>query len=200
MAKKDFLEQKYCEINKLKNLLQTYPKEYAETIIKVMQNVFDEISEYLDEEANKLKKIAKIDIAEKNIDILEKKIDGLNKKIEKGKSELSETEKCEKEEKKSTKQETKREKKSGKKHDFSSREELRYYTMDEIAKFDGSDGSLAYVVIDGTVYDVTSIKEWRDGRHYGLYAGRDLTEYFNTCHKDEKYILNKLRIVGTIKS
>ena len=83
MAKKDFLEQKYCEINKLKNLLQTYPKEYAETIIKVMQNVFDEISEYLDEEANKLKKIAKIDIAEKNIDILEKKIDGLNKKIEK---------------------------------------------------------------------------------------------------------------------
>lgn len=72
--------------------------------------------------------------------------------------------------------------------------------MDEIAKFDGSDGSLAYVVIDGTVYDVTSIKEWRDGRHYGLYAGRDLTEYFNTCHKDEKYILNKLRIVGTIKS
>ena len=47
MAKKDFLEQKYCEINKLKNLLQTYPKEYAETIIKVMQNVFDEISEYL---------------------------------------------------------------------------------------------------------------------------------------------------------
>lgn len=99
MAKKDFLEQKYCEINKLKNLLQTYPKEYAETIIKVMQNVFDEISEYLDEEANKLKKIAKIDIAEKNIDILEKKIDGLNKKIEKVKSELSETEKCEKEEK-----------------------------------------------------------------------------------------------------
>ena len=59
MAKKDFLEQKYCEINKLKNLLQTYPKEYAETIIKVMQNVFDEISEYLDEEANKLKKNSK---------------------------------------------------------------------------------------------------------------------------------------------
>ena len=68
MAKKDFLEQKYCEINKLKNLLQTYPKEYAETIIKVMQNVFDEISEYLDEEANKLK----IEYAELMKDFLEK--------------------------------------------------------------------------------------------------------------------------------
>ena len=47
MYKKDFLEQKYCEINQLKNLLQTYPKEYCETIIKVMEKVFDEISEYL---------------------------------------------------------------------------------------------------------------------------------------------------------
>ncbi|WP_196001089.1 cytochrome b5 domain-containing protein [Clostridium sp. 1001271B_151109_B4] len=200
MAKKDFLEQKYCEINKLKNLLQTYPKEYAETIIKVMQNVFDEISEYLDEEANKLKKIAKIDIAEKNIDILEKKIDGLNKKIEKTKGQLSEKEKCKNVGNKANKEETKEDKKSGKRQDFSSREELRYYTMDEVAKFDGCDGSLAYVVIEGTVYDVTAVKEWRDGRHYGLYAGRDLTEYFNTCHKDEKNILNKLRIVGTIKN
>ena len=31
MAKKNFLEQKYCEINQLKNLLQTYPKEYCES-------------------------------------------------------------------------------------------------------------------------------------------------------------------------
>ena len=176
MAKKDFLEQKYCEINKLKNLLHTYPKEYAETIIKVMQNVFDEISDYLDEEANKLKKIAKIDIAEKNIDILEKKIDGLNKKIEKTKGELLEKETCEKVEKKTNKEETKRDKKTEKRHDFSSREELRYYTMDEVAKFDGCDGGLAYIVIDGTVYDVTSVKEWRDGNHYGLYAGRSFSE------------------------
>ena len=59
MAKKDFLQQKYCEINQLKNLLQTYPKEYCETIIKVMEKVFDEITEYLDEEKNKLKTVVK---------------------------------------------------------------------------------------------------------------------------------------------
>lgn len=200
MAKKDFLEQKYCEINKLKNLLETYPKEYAETIIKVMQNVFDEVSEYLDQEANKLKKIAQIDIAEKNIDILGKKIEGLNKKVEKTKGELLEKEKCKKAEKKSNKEETRGEEGLEEMHDFSSREQLRYYTMEEVAKFDGTDGGLAYIVIDGTVYDVTSVKEWKDGKHYGVYAGRDLTGYFNTCHKDEKHILNKLRIVGTIKS
>ena len=33
MYKKDFLEQKYCEINQLKNLLQTYPKEYCKIIL-----------------------------------------------------------------------------------------------------------------------------------------------------------------------
>ena len=59
MAKKDFLQQKYCEINQLKNLLQTYPKEYCETIIKVMEKVFDEIAEYLEEEKDKVKTIAK---------------------------------------------------------------------------------------------------------------------------------------------
>ena len=48
------------------------------------------------------------------------------------------------------------------------------------------------------MYDVTGVSKWSGGNHYGLSAGRDLTEYFETCHKDEKDILKKLRIVGTI--
>ena len=67
MAKKDFLQQKYCEINQLKNLLQTYPKEYCETIIKVMEKVFDEITEYLDEETSKLKTAVKKSTTSKSI-------------------------------------------------------------------------------------------------------------------------------------
>ena len=59
MAKKNFLEQKYCEINQLKNLLQTYPKEYCETIIKVMEKVFDEITEYIEKEKDKVKDMVK---------------------------------------------------------------------------------------------------------------------------------------------
>ena len=55
MSKKDFLEEKYCEINKLKSLLQVYPKEYCNTIIKVMDNVFDEISDYLKEKQKEYK-------------------------------------------------------------------------------------------------------------------------------------------------
>ena len=75
--------------------------------------------------------------------------------------------------------------------DSNSREELRYYRLEDICKFDGKDGTLAYVVINGTVYDVTSMRHWINGNHYGLSAGRDLTEYFETCHKDEKDIYEK---------
>ena len=78
--------------------------------------------------------------------------------------------------------------------------ELKRYTMEEISKFDGKDGTLAYVVINGRVYDVTSIKQWFNGKHYGLTAGKDLTEYFNSCHKSEKNILKKLKIVGKVEN
>ena len=84
------------------------------------------------------------------------------------------------------------------KNDSKSRDELRYYKIEDIAKFDGKNGTLAYIVVDGTVYDVTSMNQWISGSHYGLTAGKDLTEYFKTCHKNETDILKKLRIVGTI--
>ena len=54
------------------------------------------------------------------------------------------------------------------------------------------------ITVNGTVYDVTNINQWGNGSHYGLVAGKDLTEYFNTCHKNEKEILKKLKVVGTI--
>ena len=84
------------------------------------------------------------------------------------------------------------------KTDSNSRDELRYYKIEDIAKFDGKNGTLAYVVVNGTVYDVTSMNQWINGSHYGLSAGKDLTEYFKTCHKNENDILKKLRIVGAI--
>ena len=53
MDKKSFLEERYCEINKLKNMLQTYPKEYCSTIIKVMESVCEDITSYLNKDKSK---------------------------------------------------------------------------------------------------------------------------------------------------
>ena len=233
MAKKDFLQQKYCEINQLKNLLQTYPKEYCETIIKVMEKVFDEIAEYLEEEKDKVKTIVKKiqpqriftveELAKYNgkngakayvavggiiydVTAISKWSGGNHYGITAGKVLDKEFAQCH-----SNKlaimeyavavgvlDNINKDSKSKIKNDSKSRDELRYYKIEDIAKFDGKNGTLAYIVVDGTVYDVTSMRHWINGNHYGLSAGRDLTEYFETCHKDEKDILKKLRIVGTI--
>ena len=238
MDKKNFLEQKYCEINQLKNLLQTYPKEYCETIIKVMEKVFDEITEYLEDEKNKVKEVVK---KVQNPRVFTKKelvkyngkngrkayvsIDGIiydvtkipkwkggnHYGIEAGKVLDKEFLQCHLGKLDILKyavaigvletnitSEKNIEKENVDKNN-SSRDELKYYKLDDIAKFDGKDGTLAYVVVDNIVYDVTSMIQWQEGSHYGLTAGKDLTEYFKTCHKNEQEILKKLRIVGTIK-
>lgn len=233
MAKKDFLQQKYCEINQLKNLLQTYPKEYCETIIKVMEKVFDEIAEYLEEEKDKVKTIVKKiqpqriftveELAKYNgkngakayvavggiiydVTAISKWSGGNHYGITAGKVLDKEFAQCH-----SNKlaimeyavavgvlDNINKDSKSKIKNDSKSRDELRYYKIEDIAKFDGKNGTLAYIVVDGTVYDVTSMNQWISGSHYGLTAGKDLTEYFKTCHKNEADILKKLRIVGTI--
>lgn len=57
------------------------------------------------------------------------------------------------------------------------RQELPQYTIEELSKFDGIGGQLAYVAVNGTIYDVTAVKQWFNGNHYGLMAGRDLTDF-----------------------
>ena len=238
MTKKDFLQQKYCEINQLKNLLQTYPKEYCETIIKVMEKVFDEITEYLDEEKNKLKTVVKKvqhqsvftvdELAKYNgkngsksyisvggivydVTDVPKWNGGNHYGVTAGKVLDKEFAQCHNNKlsimeyaaavgvlNTNKKREVYNSYDKNSDIDSNTREDLKYYKLEDISKFNGKDGTLAYVVINGTVYDVTSMRQWINGRHYGLSAGNDLTEYFETCHKDEKDILKKLRIVGTI--
>jgi predicted heme/steroid binding protein len=53
----------------------------------------------------------------------------------------------------------------------------------------------AYVAINGTVYDMTNVAAWAAATHFGLTAGRDLTNEFASCHAGQQ-ILNKLKVVG----
>jgi hypothetical protein len=38
------------------------------------------------------------------------------------------------------------------------------FTLAEVAEFDGQEGRAAYIVVDGTVYDVTDIAQWAGAR------------------------------------
>jgi len=49
MSNKNFLEEKFIEINKLKGMLVTYPKEYKENIVQVMDKICNQVSSYLEE-------------------------------------------------------------------------------------------------------------------------------------------------------
>ena len=49
MKSKDYLEEKFTQLNKLKSMIITYPEEYKDSIIEVMNRVCDDIDEYIKE-------------------------------------------------------------------------------------------------------------------------------------------------------
>lgn len=69
------------------------------------------------------------------------------------------------------------------------------FTAAELAKYNGQNGNPAYVAIDGVVYDVSLIKQWMNGKHHGLTAGKDLSKEINTSPHG-KGVLKMLPVVG----
>ncbi len=50
------------------------------------------------------------------------------------------------------------------------------FTIADLKKYDGQNGSPAYVAFKGIVYDVSLSYHWRDGKHWVEHrAGTDLT-------------------------
>ena len=77
-------------------------------------------------------------------------------------------------------------------------EELPVFTAETLAKYDGKDGNPAYVAINGTVYDVSAVPNWKGGLHNGNTAGMDLTPALGKSPHGEK-VLADLPIVGTFE-
>lgn len=77
--------------------------------------------------------------------------------------------------------------------------EMRTFTIEELAQFNGKDGQPAYVAVNGTVYDVSALTRWAGGNHFGLVAGRDLSGPFLGCHQGITDRLKKAVIVGILE-
>ena len=75
--------------------------------------------------------------------------------------------------------------------------ELKTFTLDELAQFNGQNGNKAYIAVDGKVYDVTSIGAWAGGTHNGIVAGTDATEAIATAPHGRS-VLDNLTIVGRL--
>lgn len=71
------------------------------------------------------------------------------------------------------------------------------FTLEEIAEYDGKDGRPAYIVVDGVVYDVTNVRQWSSGMHYGFEPGADVTEALAAGPHGVNQ-LNNAEVVGVI--
>lgn len=74
----------------------------------------------------------------------------------------------------------------------------RNFTREELSLYTGMNGNPAYVAVNGVVYDVTNNAAWSAASHFGLLAGRDLTQQFASCHAGENWILETLVPVGRL--
>ncbi len=72
------------------------------------------------------------------------------------------------------------------------------FTVEELAKFDGKNGNPAYVAVDGVVYDVSNVPQWKDGEHNGMKAGNDLTEQIKSQSPHGTSVLKELPVVGKL--
>ncbi|WP_422484883.1 cytochrome b5 domain-containing protein [Gudongella sp. DL1XJH-153] len=75
----------------------------------------------------------------------------------------------------------------------------RVFTLEELAEYDGTDGSEAYVAVDGVVYDVTDSDMWNAGSHNGYQAGQDLSEEIKDISPHGVSVLDRMPIVGTLE-
>jgi predicted heme/steroid binding protein len=72
-------------------------------------------------------------------------------------------------------------------------------TLEELKQFDGKNGNPAYIAVDGVIYDVTNVSQWKDGTHNGYNAGNDLTNEITNLSPHGKRVLNNLKVVGNLK-
>ena len=77
-------------------------------------------------------------------------------------------------------------------------DELREFTLEELAQYDGIDGRDAYVAVDGFVYDMTNSSYWIEGSHQGrVQAGQDLSVEINSSPHG-KSILSRVPRIGIL--
>jgi predicted heme/steroid binding protein len=81
---------------------------------------------------------------------------------------------------------------------LSSNDTLPGMTITELAKFDGKDGHKAYVAVDSIIYDVTTVKQWKNGEHHGNKAGNDITTKIAKAPHSKKPLTKRTKVARLI--
>lgn len=74
---------------------------------------------------------------------------------------------------------------------------MKTYTKSQLALRNGQDREEIWVAYQGTIYDVTESRLWRNGKHYEHWAGQDLTDELADAPHTEK-VFECLQQVGVL--
>jgi predicted heme/steroid binding protein len=74
---------------------------------------------------------------------------------------------------------------------------MRIFSRNELALHNGQDKETIYVAFQGQVYDVTSSRLWKNGKHYEHWAGQDLTKELEDAPHSAK-VFEKFEMVGRL--
>ena len=73
------------------------------------------------------------------------------------------------------------------------------FTLEELAQYDGLEGRKAYIAVDGIVYDVTEIPQWKDGIHQGRFqAGKDYSKEIRSESPHGLSMLSRAEKIGVL--
>ncbi|MCL4502268.1 MAG: cytochrome b5 [Deltaproteobacteria bacterium] len=79
-------------------------------------------------------------------------------------------------------------------------EELKEFTVEDLAEFNGADGKPVYIAYQGRVYDVSDSDLWAGGEHMACHtAGADLSAEFPEAPHGEE-VFERYPLVGILKT
>jgi predicted heme/steroid binding protein len=75
--------------------------------------------------------------------------------------------------------------------------ELKEYTRAQLALRNGQDKPQIWIAFRGLIYEVTSSRLWRNGKHYEHWAGQDLTDELADAPHNEN-VFDKFDPIGKL--
>lgn len=77
--------------------------------------------------------------------------------------------------------------------------QLPEYSIQQLALRNGQDREEVWCAYQGVIYDVSSSRLWRQGKHYEHWAGQDLTHELPDAPHTEK-VFTRFTPVGKLKT
>ena len=76
---------------------------------------------------------------------------------------------------------------------------LPEYSRAQLALRNGQDKPEVWIAYLGLIYEVSSSRLWKNGKHYEHWAGQDLTDELKDAPHTEK-VFEKFKVIGKLVS